>query len=913
MRADSRWIATLLRLYPRGYRARHAGDLEAAMRSCLRREREAGASAVGTAVRLIVDAASSAVLVRRDARRARLHASPLTPQMPGGSVMQSVLYDVRSACRLLSRAPLFSALVIATLALAIGANTAIFSVVNGVLLRSLPYAAPDRLVVLYESVGAVNQPFGFSPPDFAAFRERARSYDGLAAFRSVEYELSGIDVPDRVSAAKISASLMDVLGRSPALGRAFTREEDTGRQPVAILSDRLWRNTFAADPGILGRAVILDRTPYTIVGVMPPGFTFPNRGPLLNNVPADVYVPIAFTDGELQALGSMYNSSVVGRLKAGVTTALARGEAASIAKQLLAEIYPAQLREMGLSITATVTPMADEVTGNVKRILYVLLAAVAVVLLIACADIACLMLTRAAGRQREMAVRTALGAGRARVMRLVLIETGLLTTIGGALGLALAWWGQQALLAAAPVGVPRASEIAFDVRVLAFTLVVSAAAAIVCGFVPALESSRRDSGHALKEGGRSGSASARERRIFSTLVTAQFACAIVLLAAGGLLVRSFARLMATDPGFKTDHVITVATNLPAASYPGGADVRLFYLRLLDRVARLPGVTVAGAATDLPLTVRERRVFTIEAPPASTASLPRVVANDWVVGGYFDALGVRVVAGRPLSERDTPASEPVVVINETLAKRYWPGADPVGRRLAWGGPRTHGPWMRVVGVIGDIKQAGLAAPTEPETWQPWAQLPDALLGNTIVSIFRGMRLMVRSTVPPESLVAAIRQEVRALDPALPVTEIQTLDRVVGASAGPQRFNAALLAGFAGIALLLAAVGIGGVLAISVSRRTREIGIRLALGADRREVVRMVVRQGMTLVVAGLAIGLPCAFAAARLLRTLLFETAPHDAVSFAAATIILCAVALVACAAPALRASRVSPMTALRID
>jgi putative ABC transport system permease protein len=827
--------------------------------------------------------------------------------------MQSILYDVRHAFRGLRRAPLLSALVIATLALAIGANTAIFSVVNGVLLRSLPYSQPDRLIVLYEGIREVKMPFGFSAPDLVAFRDRARSYDTLAAFRSVEYELSGVDQPERVSAARISASLMDVLGVPPALGRSFTADEDTGRQPVAILGDGIWRRKFGADPSIVGKPVILDRRAYTIVGVMPAHFTFPNRGPALNNVPAEVYVPISFTNIELGAFGMMYNNSVVARLKPGVTVDQARSEASSIGTRLVAEIYPSQLREIGLSLTMSVTPLGEEVVGNVRRILYVLLAAVGAVLLIACADIACLMLTRVAPREREMAIRAALGAGRARVMRLILIETGVLTLIGGVAGLVLAWLGQRALLAAAPVTVPRATEISFDGRVLAFTFVLSAGAALVCGLLPALESSRRESGSALKEGGRTGSAGVRQRRIFAGLVTAQFACALVLLAAGGLLIRSFVKLMSTDPGFKTDHVISAALSLPASSYPGGSDVRTFYSRLLERVRQVPGVTAVGAATDLPLTVRERRTFTVETPPAGTESLPRVIANDWVMGQYFDVLGVRLVRGRALSDVDTETSEPVVVVNETLAKRYWPGQDPVGRRVAWGIPKNHGPWMRVVGVIGDIKQAGLAAATEPETWQPWRQLPDQLLGNNIVSIFRGMRLMVRSGVPPASLLPAIRQEVRALDPALPMTDVQTLDEIVGASGAPQRFNAALLGGFAGVALLLAAVGIGGVLAISVSRRTQEIGIRLALGADAGDVVRMVIRQGMVLVIAGLAIGLPSALVATRLLRTLLFETAPHDAVSFAAATVILCAVALVACAAPALHASRVSPITALRID
>jgi len=905
------WIATLVRLYPREYRARHGDELTAAMRACAARERAAGAGRFSTALRLVADAASSALLVRRDRRRAR-RAERLTPRVQGDSIMQSLVYDARYALRLLTRAPLFSVLVVATLALAIGVNTAIFSVVNGVLLRSLPYRDPDRLVVLYEGIPGMNR-FGFSAPDFAAFRDRARSYDGVAVFRSVEYELSGVDQPERISGARVSASLFDVLGVPMQIGRAFTVQEDVGREPVVILSDGLWRRKFGADSAIVGKSVALDRRAYTVVGVAPAYLTFPNRGPALNNVPADVYVPISFSDTELAAFGSMYNNSALGRLKAGVTREQALSEASAFAQRVLPEIYPSELRELGKSLKITATPLQAEVVGGIRRILFVLLAAVGVVLLIACADIACLMLTRAAARGREMAIRTALGAGRGRLMRLVLIETSVLAALGGGLGLALAWWAQRALLAAAPVAVPRASEITFDARVLAFTFAASAAAAFVCGLLPALESSRRDSGAALKEGGRSGTESVRQRRIFAGLVTAQFACAVVLLAAGGLLIKSFVRLMSIDPGFRTDNVISAATSLPASTYPGGADVRRFYTTLLERVRHLPGVSAVGLSTDLPLTVRERRAFTIETPPAASADLPRVLANDWVMGQYFEALRGRIVSGRALADSDTVTSEPVIVINETLAKRYWPGEDPVGRRIAWGIPRDHGPWMRIVGVIGDIKQAGLAAPTEPETWQPWTQVPDDLLANNIVGIFRGLKLMVRSQVPPASLVPAIRQEVRALDPALPVTGVQTLDEIVGASAGEQRFNATLLGGFAGVALLLASAGIGGVLAISVSRRTQEIGIRMALGAHTADVIRMVTRQGMTLVALGLAIGLPAAFAASRLLRSLLFETAPHDLATYAAATAVLIVVALVACAGPALRASRVSPTTALRID
>ena len=916
------WVDGLVRLYPRAYRARHGAELERAMRATIERERIIGAWTVVTRLRIALDAVGSAFVLRvTDAHRASPFASrapsPFASTRPGrdrrsgDSLMQSLAQDFRYAVRLLRRAPLFSALVIATLALAIGANTAIFSVVNGVLLRSLPYRDPGRLFALYEGITGISQPFGFSPPDLAGLRDRAQSYEGIAAFRSAEYELSGVDQPERISAARISANLMDVLGVPPALGRAFTVEEDTGRQPVAILSDGLWRRAFGADRAVVGRAVLLDRRAYTVVGVMPPQFTFPNRGPLLNNVPAEIYLPIAFTDSELRAFGQMYNNTVVARLKPGVTPAQAAAEASALAGRLVTDLYPAELR--GMPLTMRATPLADEVVGNIRRILYVLLAAVGMVLLIACADITCLMLTRAAAREREMAIRTALGAGRSRVMRLILFETAVLAMIGGALGLALAWWGQRVLIAAAPIAVPRAPEITFDVRVLAFTLVTATLAALVCGLLPALESSRRESGAALKEGGRGASAGTRQRRLFAGLVTAQFACAVVLLAAGGLLIKSFVRLMAIDPGIRFENVISTTTNLPSGSYRSGADVRQFYLRLLERVRQLPGVTAAGAATDLPLSVRERRAFTIENPSDVVRDLRGAVAVDWVMGNYFEAVGVRILSGRALSDADTLSSEPVVVVNDTLARRYWPGQDPVGRRLAWGNPRTHGPWMRVVGVVGDIKQAGLAAPTEPETWQPWMQMPDQALGSTIVGVFRGMHLMVRSEVPPSSLVAAIRQEVRALDPALPVTGVQTLEEIVGASASSQRFNAALLGGFAGVALLLAALGVGGVLAISVSRRTQEIGIRLALGADAVSVIRMVTRQGMMLVAAGLAIGLPLAFAAARLLRTLLFETVPYDAVAFGGAAAALLAVAFIACAVPAIRASRVSPVTALRID
>jgi len=824
--------------------------------------------------------------------------------------MQSLVYDVRHAARALSRAPLFSLTVCATLALAIGANTAIFSIVNGVLLRALPYPQPDRLVLLYLTPPEPRA-FGFSPADVTAFEERTKSFSGLAVFRCVEYELSGVDQPERISAARVSASLFDVLGVTPARGRAFTAEEDTGRRPVAILSDGLWHRKFGGDEAILGKAVLLDRRAYTIVGVMGRGFSFPHRGPALNNTPADVFVPVSFTDAELGAFGSSYNNSLLGRLRPGVSLNQARADAALAVKRLFDEVYPPQLRDLFPSAAGFVTPMRDEIVGSVSRILLVLLATVLVVLVIASADIAALMLTRAAARQRETAVRVALGAGRGRLLRMSLIEASLLAIAGGAVGLLFAQWASRALLALAPSSLPRTAEITFDARVLAFTFAVSTLAALLCGGIPAWEAFRRVSRAALQEGGRSGT-SVRHRRVFSTLVVAQFACSIVLLAAGGLLIRSFANMLATDPGFRTENVLSFSTSLPATGYATGADVRAFYARLIDTLRTLPGVTSVAASCDLPLSVRERRTFVIENPSPGTPK-QQVVAHDWVMGRYFDTLGMTIRDGRPLTDQDTPSSEPVIVVNQTMAATYWPGENPIGRRMAWGIGSTHGPWMRIVGVVADVKQSGLIAPTEAETWAPWMQLSDERLGENIVGIFRGQKIVLRTAVPPLTIVPVIRERVRALDSALPMTDVKTLQQVVDESAGPQRFNAMLLGGFAGIALLLAAIGVGGVLAISVSQRTQEIGVRLALGARAGEVMRMVIRQGMTLVLIGVAIGLPAALLATRLLASLLFDVRPDDAATFGAATLVLCAVALIACATPAIRAGRLDPMRALRID
>lgn len=905
----------LLRLLPASIRERDRLELEAGFAACLDRERRrsGAAGAVWAWMGAVADLVITAVLLRLDDRRRRHIVELSEPSIRNGdTVMMSLWQDLRYAARAMRRAPGFSAVVVLTMALAIGVNTAIFSVVDGVLLRSLPFRDADRLVMLYEAVPkAISGPIGFSAPDFKAFEARVQSFEGIAAFGGRQFELSGTDRPERIQGARVSAGLFDVLGVPPAIGRAFTREEDEGHVPVAVLTDGLWGRTFGADPSMVGQSISLDRRAYTVVGIMPRGFVFPNRGPLHNNIPADLYVPISFTQRELTGFGSMFNNSVVGRLKPGVAVTQADAEVRTIAGRLVNEIYPPELKELGLALSASAVPLRDETVGRIETILFVLMAAVGVVLLIACADIASLMLTRAAIRSREMAVRAALGAGRAKLMRLVLVEASVLTIAGGVLGVLFAHWAAGALVRLAPPTIPRLHEVGIEVRALGFALVLSCLTAILCGLLPAIELSRRPSGEALKEGGRGGTAGLRQRRIFGALVTAQFACAVVLLVAGGLLMRSFERLMSVDPGFRAERVLTMATSLPATAYPRAGDVRGFYQRLLERVDRLPGVSASGTSTDLPLSTRERRSFTIEVQPAASAALPHVIAHDWIAGGYFDAMGIALTDGRYLGAQDHAQSEPVVVVNETMAQTFWPNQNSIGQRIAWGGPTDHGSWMRIVGIVANVKQGPLNTETFPQTYQPSSQVSDRIVADNVWGGLRSLKLIVRGQADPLALTAAVAAQVRELDPSLPVAQVRTMAEVVAESAGPQRFNTVLLGVFAATALVLAALGIAGVLATSVSRRTQEFGVRMALGAQRGDLLRMVIRQGMTLALLGLTVGVPAAWALTRLMSSLLFEISPHDPLTFGVVASVLVAVAFAACYIPARRATRVDPMVALR--
>jgi putative ABC transport system permease protein len=823
-------------------------------------------------------------------------------------VMSRLWQDVRYAARRLRRAPMFSFTVIATLALAIGATTAVFTVVNGVLLRALPYHDPTRLVLLHQNFP--KQQIGFSAPDYVAFEPRASFAESIAVYRNREFELSGVEPPERVTVTRASPSLFATLGVQPAVGAPFTQEQADARTPVAVLSDALWARKFGRDPSVIGKPILLDRFAYTIVGIMPRGFTFPQRGPLINNVPADVYLPLVFSEAQRTAFGSSYNISVVARLKPGMTTAQADTEARALVTSNAKELYPADLQGLAGVLHGSATTLGDEVIGGSKTLLWVAFAAVGLVLLVACTNIASLMLARAMAREREITVCSALGASRARIARQLFAESWIVALAGSVLGLLVGVSLTKVLVNLAPQTLPRLHEIGLDVRVLLFTAGLTVVTALLCGVLPAFELSRPHGG--LKAGARA-STGRRERRIFGSLVTAQVALAVVLLVGGGLLLRSFSKLMSVDPGFRSEGVLTLATSIPAQAYRDAAAVRGFYTRLIDDLSQVPGVRAVGASTELPLGVRERRAFTIELESPATRDLSHAVAHQWAAGRYLEAVNIPLKRGRYFGSADSAQSEPVVIINETMASMFWSGTDPVGQRLAFGTPAQPGPWMRVVGVVGDIKHGPLDSQIEPHMYTPWAQAADPMIAENALGILRSLRIALRGDIEPTALIETVRTRIRAIDPALPVTAVRTMSEVVTQSAAVPRFNALLVSLFAVLALLLAAIGIGGMLAMSVSRRLPEVGIRMALGAQRRALAGMVIRQGMILAAIGLAIGLPSAWLLSRVLSSLLFEITPRDPITFATVVGVLGAVALIACAVPAWRVTRVDPLKVLKIE
>ena len=816
--------------------------------------------------------------------------------------------DLRYAVRVLRKSPGFAAVAILTLALGIGANTAIFSVVNAVLLSPLPYAEAGRLVLVKEVLPkASSVPFDVSAPDIAQIQKLNHVFERLAGFRVWTYEFSGNGEPQRVTADRVGSEFFRVLGVQPILGRGFLTDEEAEGHQVAILSYGFWQRRFAGRRDVLGQTFSLDRKPYTVIGVMPQKFVFPLPG-LGQGVPADLWVPLGLTKDELADVGDNFSFSVVAKLRPGVPLTQVNTDLQLVARGVL-ETYEQWARDTHESLgdfqlEIVAQPLREQVTGPLKPTLLMLLGAVTVVLLIACVNIANLLLMRSASRQKEMAVRLAIGAGRFRLLRQLLVEGLLLAALGGALGVALAVWFEAALIAGMPPAVPQFHPIGLDWPVLLFTFALVALTGAAFGAVPALWVSRGEVHASLQEGGRGNSQGPRHQRLRATFVIVEVALSVLLLVGAGLLVRSFQHLLGTNPGFRPEHVLTASIDLPPSVYSRDEQVTAFYQQLIDRLRQNPRVSAVGGSTDLPLQGGWTHAFTPDASPFSTRSQVNLCYHSVIYGDYLQALRIPLLHGRYFTDQDGRHDAPhVLIVSEALAKKYWPNQNPLGKRLKWGPPESRDPWLTIVGVAGDVKQGPLDTATAPHTYEPYAQLGSVLW----------LRLAVRSQSEPAAIAADVRAAVWSLDRQLAPGDVRTMDEMLSRSTASRRFSLALVGSFAALALLLAAVGIYAVLSYSVARRTHEIGVRLALGASRRNVLRLVLAQGLRLTLLGIIFGVAGALVLTRMLQTLLYEVAPTDPLTFVSVLVLLVGVALVAAYLPARRAMRVDPMVALRYE
>jgi putative ABC transport system permease protein len=803
-----------------------------------------------------------------------------------------MIADLRYALRMLAKSPAFTFVVVLTLGLAIGANSAIFSVVNSVLLQSLPYSKSEQLVRVFGTQPMLAQAPS-SPANFIEWKAENEVFERIATYVGQGFNLVGTDKPERVIGARVSADLFQLLGVQPALGRTFTGDEDRhGADRVVILSHEFWQSRFGGDPGAVRQTISLNDQTFTVIGVMPAGFAFPGTR-------TQVWTPVAFNPAE-QATRDTNFIDVIARLKPGVSIEQAQANMTALAKRQ-AERYP----KTNFGVGVKVVSLQENIVGDVRPMLVVLLAAVAFVLLIACANVANLLLARAAARQREMAIRGALGASRSRVVRLLMTESVLLAIVGGAVGLVLAIWSLDLLVSLKPANLPRLAEIGVNRIVFLFTLAVSVLTGVLFGVVPALQVSKMDLNEGLKESGRGGSDSPRRHRVRALLVVSEVALSLVLLVGAGLMIRSFSRLLAVDPGFKADHVLTAFVSVPVSKYSKTEEQVAFFDRLLERLRNVPGITAAGMITDLPLFGGSSTGFDIDGRPESLPGQRPMTDYRMINPDYFAAMGMKLVEGRAFSRFDADGAPGVVIINETLAKSYFAGEEPIGKRLGLSGnPKD---WREIVAVVADVRNYGVDADVKPEVYVPFLQsAPDYLSG-----VASAMTVVVRSAMDPAALTTALREQVQALDKNQPVSEIRTMEWYLADSMAQRRFNMLLLGAFAGLALVLAAVGIYGVIAYTVEQRTHEMGIRIALGARGSDILRLVFANSMVTTVAGIVIGLVAAFALTRLLQSLLYQVTATDPFVFATIPILLLLVAIVATYIPARRAMKVDPITALR--
>jgi putative ABC transport system permease protein len=817
----------------------------------------------------------------------------------GLRTLETLWQDLRYGVRTLMKRPGFAFVTILTLALGIGATTAIFSVVNGVLLRALPYYEPERLVMVWADRPILQAQFGLEAfpvavADFIDWRNQNQVFEQMAALAATRMNLTGGGDPESVVGLHASASFFKLLHVPFVVGRAFLPEEDrAGADRVVVISHGFWQQRYGADPKLIGQKITLDNEAYTVIGVTAPDFQFPRRGevPYLGGATkVDLYLPNAFTPEEMN---NRFQSSmmVIARLKPGASVGQASSEMNAIASRLT-EQYPQTNTDKGVRLE----PLHQQVVGKAGTTLLVLLGAVGFVLLIACANVANLLLARAAGRQKEMAIRAALGAGRWRVVRQLLTESLLLAISGGAAGLLLAWWGVELLLAIAPDSLPRAYDIRLDARVAGFTLLVSLLTGIVFGLLPALQASKINLVVTLKEGGRDAAGLLR-RRLRGFLVVGEVALAFVLLIGAGLLIRSFARLTEVDPGIDPRGVLTMDILLPFAKYGDGRSVT-FFQQTLERVRALPGVEAAATVNALPLSGAQAAAgFAIEGRPSPTEESfnagMHIISPD-----FFKTFRVPLIKGRLIAESDGAKAPPVVVVNESLARIYFPNEDPLGKHIIINVPRA------IVGVVGDMKHSALDEKDKREIYLPMAQVPFPTTQ---------MSLAVRVSGDPMQMVAAVRGQIWAVDKDQPILNIETMERLMSKSVAPRRFNLLLLGTFALVGLALAGVGLYGVMSYTVTQRTREIGVRMALGAQKGDVLRLVIREGMKLSLIGALLGLGGALALTRLLKSLLFDMSATDPLTFIVIAAVLIIVALLACWIPAQRAAGMDPLVSLRVE
>ncbi|HUB51313.1 MAG TPA: ABC transporter permease [Terracidiphilus sp.] len=830
--------------------------------------------------------------------------------------MKHLGIDIRYALRHLSKSPGFALTAVLTLAFGIGASTAIFSIVEGVLLRPLPFADPDRLVAFGDKLAGANlNPAGIdgvTAPEIGVYEREVQGFTALGGYTQTGYELSGAGAPAQINASRLTASVIPLLGVAPLMGRTFTQDEDTGKQQVAVISYQTWNSRFHADPHVLGTKILLDRKPYEIIGVMPRDFEFPLIPGQLNR--SELWVPMSFREDELSGGGAAsWNFGMVGRLKPGVTASQAQQSGERVAKEI-EKGFPSFMSS--LHIDAAAHPLAEDTVAQARPLIRMLFWAVMVVLFIACANLAGLLLVRVIRRRREIAVRLALGASGSVILRQTLIETMVLSIAGGLLGLILAVVALRVGVSFLPETLPRINSIGIDWQVAGFALAAAILTGLACGILPALAAARTGVNEALKEGGRTGTAGGGHARLRSALVVAEIAVALVLLIASGLLLRSFEKLREVNLGLNADHMLTALYGLPQRQYSTQASIDQFNDTLLRRLEILPGVKSVGITSQLPATGNQSSTAFIAdgyVPPKGAGL--NLAWPSQTIGDYFGAAGIPILEGRDFNSSDTVKSPMVVVVNRTMADKFWPGQNPLGKRVRWGMQETPTPWMTVVGVVGDVRETRPDAPVRYQIYQPASQNaasfgslapPDSLNAQ-------GGAIVMRTTRDPEQSIDDLRAAVRQIDPQLPLIQVRSMDHAVSEAEAPRRFNAALISSFALAAVLLAVLGIYSIIAFSAALRTQEMAIRLALGSQRSTILQLILVSGAKLGLIGCGLGAVSAYFATRLLRTLLFEVDPLDPAVIMLAAFSIFALALAASFIPARRAAAIEPMQALRTE